>query len=218
MTDEERIVRFMVEKQGRLGSINRFSTIPNVNHETVAEHSYHVAFLAMLISDYLWWHSTEVDSEKAMKMSLLHDVEESVSGDILGPLKSGKFGKAISELAARSVGYLCDCLGTPARFYYFDLWKEYAKQKTLEARVVKLADFASLLIQAVRELQCGNKYFKTTMSEVSKDLCSDLEGLKKDDPLAPLISGFYDYTLKYLEGDEEVLAALEECIQVEVSK
>lgn len=218
MTDEERIVRFMIEKQGRLGSIKRFSTIPNVNPETVAEHSYHVTFLTMLIADYLWWHNTEVDAEKAMKMSLLHDIEESVSGDILGPLKRGSLGKELTELAARSVGYLCDCLGVPANFYYFKMWQEYADQKSLEARIVKLADFATLLIQAVKEIQCGNKYFKTTLREVSKDLCKDLEDLGADDPLTPLVSGFYDYTLKYLEGDQEVMAALEECAQLEVFK
>ena len=215
MTKEERIIRFMVEKYSRLGSVTRFSTIPNMCGESVAQHTANVAALTMLISDYLTEYDVEIDSLKAIKMSLWHDIEEIVSGDILGPLKQGKLGDELAEMNVKNVSYLFDSIGAP---YNLDIWREYVEGKTLEARVVKLADFISLIIHAIKESQCGNKYFRVVIVEVGADLASYLEKAELNDPLIPLMSGFYSYILKYLEGSEDVMHPLEACFHLEVRK
>ena len=47
------------------------------NPESVADHSYSMAMMAMIISDL-----ENFDSEKILKMTLLHDLAESKIGDI----------------------------------------------------------------------------------------------------------------------------------------
>ena len=48
--------------------------------ESVAEHSFRVGFLAMVLSDKL---SVGLDKNKLIKMSLLHDLAEVITGDIV---------------------------------------------------------------------------------------------------------------------------------------
>ena len=47
------------------------------NPESVADHSYSMAIMAMILSDL-----ENYDSEKILKMTLLHDLAESKIGDI----------------------------------------------------------------------------------------------------------------------------------------
>ena len=50
-----------------------------INHpESVADHSYAVSTMSMILSDL-----EELNTEKIMKMALLHDLAESVIGDII---------------------------------------------------------------------------------------------------------------------------------------
>nr|AIE94661.1 metal dependent phosphohydrolase [uncultured marine thaumarchaeote AD1000_49_H01] len=49
-----------------------------VNPESVAEHSYSTAIISMILSDL-----EGLNSEKIIKMALLHDLTESIIGDII---------------------------------------------------------------------------------------------------------------------------------------
>ena len=56
----------------------RHSWTSSGRHESVAEHSWRLAMLAMLLRDAL----PEVDMDKVLRMCLIHDVGEAVTGDI----------------------------------------------------------------------------------------------------------------------------------------
>jgi putative hydrolase of HD superfamily len=60
------------------------------NPESVADHTFSMAILGMVLSD-----SKEYDTEKILKMILLHDLSESVTGDFTPEQisKSEKFRK-----------------------------------------------------------------------------------------------------------------------------
>ncbi|KAA0001413.1 MAG: HD domain-containing protein [Thermoplasmata archaeon] len=66
-------------KAGKLKGIKRkgWLRIGIEKVESVACHSYRVAFLAMLIGDAL-----NLNVEKMLKMALLHDLAEATTGDI----------------------------------------------------------------------------------------------------------------------------------------
>jgi len=49
-----------------------------INPESVAEHSYSTAVISMILSDL-----EGLNTEKIIKMSLLHDLAESIIGDII---------------------------------------------------------------------------------------------------------------------------------------
>src|SRR5579863_4506443 len=59
--------------------------------ESVADHSYGTAMMAMVLSD-----SHTLDTEKILKMALLHDLAESITGDFM-PDEISKENKKIAE-------------------------------------------------------------------------------------------------------------------------
>ncbi len=59
--------------------------------ESVADHSYGTAIMAMVLSD-----SQKLNTEKILKMALLHDLAESITGDFM-PDEISKENKKISE-------------------------------------------------------------------------------------------------------------------------
>lgn len=66
------------------------------NPESVADHAYGVALMAMVFSDI-----GHMDAERVMKMALLHDLAESITGDFM-PNEISKESKRIVEKQAMS--------------------------------------------------------------------------------------------------------------------
>lgn len=67
------------------------------NPESVAEHSYEVALIVSVISDQLG-----LDHSKLVRAALIHDLAESVTGDI--PFKSSKQAAAEKATLSKIVG------------------------------------------------------------------------------------------------------------------
>ena len=53
--------------------------------ESIADHCYRVSVFAMLLADVLKAKGEDIDVEKVMRISLLHDIAESRIGDIPYP-------------------------------------------------------------------------------------------------------------------------------------
>ena len=70
----------------RVSNITRFSLFRVQNKQTVADHSFHVAILAMLIAEDVDRHYKKemisINKDLVIKLALFHDIEESVIGDI----------------------------------------------------------------------------------------------------------------------------------------
>lgn len=71
--------------------------------ESVAAHSYAVAVCAMGIVDALRASGEQVDGEAVLRLALLHDAAEVVTGDIPGPAKSAALKAALSEVEAEAL-------------------------------------------------------------------------------------------------------------------
>jgi len=210
---EDRIVKFVFEQHTRLSCIIRYNNTPKLSPESVAEHSYYVTFLSMLIGDYLTNKGVVIDREKLLKMALFHDVEEIISGDIIRILKKGEFGKALDKLNRRSMEYLCGILGGAKAEEYFALWEETREKKTLEAKVMSLADILSCLIYCVKEMHCGNKYFREILEYASKVI----DEYKKEIPeISSLVKAFKDYARGYLSEYSRIIKGIEGAVRVDI--
>ena len=71
----------------RLRYIKRFSICPRVHEESVAEHSYYVAFISLMIAEDLKAQNHFVDVSKLLSRALLHDIDEVFSGDFMRMFK-----------------------------------------------------------------------------------------------------------------------------------
>jgi putative hydrolase of HD superfamily len=108
--------------------------------ESVADHTFSMCAIAMLFSDILGH-----DTERAMKMVILHDLAESVVGDYVpGDLptedKIRKESKAMHGIL----------LGLPvaARSAYMEIWNEYVANRTHLARFIHRLDKLEMAMQA----------------------------------------------------------------------
>ena len=110
--------------------------------ESIAEHSYGVAFVTMLLVDALREEGEQpVDGERALRMALLHDIGEARTGDVPMPQKTESVARALHALEAEIVeGMVAPTLA--------ERWREAEAGESLEARIVKAADKIQLMAKA----------------------------------------------------------------------
>lgn len=108
-------------------------------HESVAEHSWRLALMAMLVGDEF----PEADMNKVIRMCLIHDLGEAFTGDI------PTFDKNTSD-ENREEALLFDWVDTlpePARTEFQSLLEEMKLKQTQEARIYKALDNLEAVIQ-----------------------------------------------------------------------
>ena len=110
------------------------------NPESVADHSYSTSVMSMVLSDL-----DGLDTEKIIKMALLHDLSESIIGDITpdNMLKDEKVNK--ENLAMKQI---LKNLPNKIAEQYFELWSEYQKNSSQEAELLHDVDKLEMAFQA----------------------------------------------------------------------
>jgi len=108
--------------------------------ESVADHSYSMAIMGMIISDL-----ENYDSEKILKMILLHDLAESKIGDYTpGEIDADKKERiennAFFEITAK--------LPITLKSQYDEIWTEYQNHTTPESKIVHQIDKLEMALQA----------------------------------------------------------------------
>ena len=80
-----------IQKCFEIGHVPRWTIIETSRSQTVAEHSYNVACLLLEFGKY-----TELE-EDMIELALLHDIDESMTGDIPTPTKEEYFNDEYNE-------------------------------------------------------------------------------------------------------------------------
>ncbi|WP_083468814.1 HD domain-containing protein [Nostoc piscinale] len=109
--------------------------------ESVAEHSFAVALLALLIVDF---YSLKVDKTKIMQMALIHDLGEVYAGDLTP--RDGVYQQAKYQLERNALSQILDKL--PNCSDWIDLWEEYEQGNTPESQFVRQIDQLEMILQA----------------------------------------------------------------------
>ncbi len=127
--------------------------------DSVAAHSFSTALLAYFLAKQLRKEGIGVDADKVLKMGLVHDIGETIVGDV-GTFVKGMAGGVFKNIEEEGVKALVADLGCKEEI--IELIEEYNERKTVEARVVKAADNLDALAQAkgVPGAQDALKYFK----------------------------------------------------------
>jgi putative hydrolase of HD superfamily len=128
--------------------------------ESVAAHSWGICWLIVV-------HAPEgVDTERALKIAVVHDLAEVRTGDITPHDGIGKEEKRqLEEAAARSMFSGRDDL--------FELWQEYEQDTTPEARLVHDCDKLDMGLQALH-------YAKQTGVDTSEFIQSARAKIRND--------------------------------------
>ncbi len=127
----------------KLKSIKRAGWVSKVkveNAESVADHTFSMCAMGMLLSDMVGF-----DTYKVMRMVILHDLAESIVGDYMpGDIDSKQ--KIAEEKKAMS-SILVD-LPPHIRAEYEKIWLEYLKNETDIAKFVHRIDKLDMALQA----------------------------------------------------------------------
>ena len=123
----------------RLKDTPRHCTTSKRRTESVAEHSWRISLMAMLLRHEF----PEVDIDKVVDMCLIHDLGECFTGDIPTFIKTDSDREVEDDLLAKWVKSMPEELSQDISALY----KEMDEQKTLEAKLYKSLDKLEALIQ-----------------------------------------------------------------------
>lgn len=118
--------------------------------ESVASHSFGVSVTAMLLADQLAARGVAIDVEKVLRIALLHDWAETRVGDM--PRTATLYFGAAARKQAETAAFTDVVDGEPR---YVELYDDYERRASLEARLVKAADVLDLLVEVLALERAG---------------------------------------------------------------
>jgi len=131
-----RQLNFTVEVDKLKGVLRQTLLTDGSRHENSAEHSWHLAIMALVLSDYA--REKDIDLTRVLTMVLIHDLVEIDAGDTYCYDEEARRGQKDREkkAAARIFGLLPSDQGEK----FLQIWREFDALQTPEARFAAALD------------------------------------------------------------------------------
>lgn len=123
----------------QLKNVTRTAWTSQGAQESVAEHTWRLCLMAVALEQEF-----PVDFARLIKMCVVHDLGEAISGDISAVLQAPE-GK--SEQERRDLVQLLQPLPESVRNSILDLWDDYENAESAEARIAKALDKLETIMQ-----------------------------------------------------------------------
>ncbi|MCP4335522.1 MAG: HD domain-containing protein [Gammaproteobacteria bacterium] len=135
-------ISFLREVEKLKGVLRANKTLDG-RFENSAEHSWHVALMALLLEDHA---NSAIDMLKVIKLLLIHDLVEIDAGDtwLYDANQESKF-----EVETEAAGRLFSLLPENQKVEYFGLWNEFESRTTEEAKFASAIDGIQPLLNHV---------------------------------------------------------------------
>ncbi|HLC39912.1 MAG TPA: YfbR-like 5'-deoxynucleotidase [archaeon] len=160
-----------IQHERKLDKVIRFSAHPRVKDQTVSQHIFHVSLYAMVLADLERQNGNEVNVEEVLRGALLHDLEESLTGDIIYDFKhrDEHMARQIKEMGKQFLEQIVGNLPEEISTRYTLLWQD-AKNERIEGKILKAADKLEALAYCEEEIRIGNKYFERIAGKLKEEL------------------------------------------------
>ena len=146
----------------RLKFIIRYSNIPRIRDESVAEHSFFVAAICIKMLEAY----PDADVAKVLMMANIHDWAEADIDDIAHDVKRDY--PAVKRALKSAESKIMRKYSQDVR----EAYAEYEECKTLEAKIVKSADIQQCIQYLTTEIGLGNEFMKPLLEESYKTLAN----------------------------------------------
>lgn len=155
----------------RMSHVYRYSSLPTLRKENVAEHTFYVVLYSYLIGKDLDARFLEdlarihpsIDFGDLLARALLHDIDESHTGDFLRTVKYGHpdLKTALDQISESMVHKMSTELGVD----FYDPWKG-AKNRDMNGWILEIADLARVVSYVMEEIKSGNRHIVNVLAEV----------------------------------------------------
>ncbi len=174
-----------ISEIGKLKDLERTGWVLNSvkKPESVSDHSFRLAIMAMLYSKKLG-----LDTEKCIKMALIHDMQEIYTRDIATKPKEKDqivSNKEKAKLENQASVKLFSKLPNKFKQEMISLWSEFSEQKSKESLLIFDLDKIETLLQvleykkAKRTKEDLGEFFKTyeplIKTKTGKELCKKIK-------------------------------------------
>mmetsp|Transcript_68625 Transcript_68625/g.149977 ORF Transcript_68625/g.149977 Transcript_68625/m.149977 type:complete len:206 (+) Transcript_68625:78-695(+) len=180
MVDAKRIksVLDFMAVVGRLKKVKRTGWVRSgvAGAESVSDHMYRMAMMGFAMGS-----SEGVDGGKCIKMALVHDLAESIVGDLVvdGDKKDNITREDKLKLERKAIDDITAGLGGSAGEEIKTLWEEFEAGESVEARHLKDLDRFEMVLQANEYEEDQNmelpSFFKTTEGKFATPLFKALD-------------------------------------------
>ncbi len=197
LTTMEDIFNFIVLAE-RLKTTLRHSWTSDVSRqESVAEHSWMICLIALIVMERV---ELQLDKLKVLKMLILHDLAESITGDIPLAHQNENFNHVAKVESERiAMEKLCESLPLDIKNDLIQIWEEYEQRISSEARLAKAIDVLEACMQHwIADI--------ATWDQGDFDVCAYIKDeLFEIDPFLKEFKGYIDTktVAKIIEAKEE---------------
>mgnify|MGYP003558344094 FL=1 len=124
----------------------RHSWLSDGRRESVAEHTWRVALMAMALESSL---PQKVNSEKLLKMIIIHDLVEAYATDIpaFDTMNNVEAKQTKVENEIKAIKKIRDLIGGETGQLFYDYWFEFEHKASYEAKVANALDKLEAQIQ-----------------------------------------------------------------------
>ncbi len=147
-TDLQNLVKFF-QMAGKLKRIPRAGWVEACvrQPESVADHTFRTSILCMIHSNL-----EGLDELKLLRMALIHDLPESIIGDLTPSRKTAE----TEAKEDKAMNQILSLLPKSQRKEYMTVWNEYKKCETKEAKTVRQLEKLEMALQAKEYEKAGS--------------------------------------------------------------
>ena len=184
----DKLLKFTVEIDKMTAVLRRTVLIDKSRRENDAEHSWHIAVMAMMFEDYF---DGPVNIGRAVQMCVVHDLVEIYAGDTFAFDQKGNLDKAEREKAAadKLFAQLPEDIGDMIR----SLWEEFDAMETNDSRYAACMDRIQPLLH--NTLTDGHTWV------LGKATREDIE--KREEPIRKYMPRVYEWIKLNIENGIE---------------
>lgn len=165
----DNVVKFLIEA-GKLKRVKRAGWITHgiKEPESVAEHSFRTAVMAAVLADKF-----RVNKGKAVIMALVHDLAEAEIGDIpirYPRLSESRLKRLVKNKHAKEKSAFSAITSLLENKDLYNVWLEYEKGESKEARFVKQLDKIEMHLQAMEYELSQKRDMSEFFSRIDKEV------------------------------------------------
>ncbi|OWZ82904.1 HD domain-containing protein [Natranaerobius trueperi] len=154
--------------------IRRTKLISENRLENDAEHSWHLAIMAVTLEEYA---DEPVEISRVIKMLLIHDLVEIDAGDTF--IYDEDMNLSKQERERQAAKRIFGLLPKDQENLFWNLWEEFEEEKTPEARFATALDRLQPIIHNYHNQGGTWKEFNITREQVEKKISKISKGSKK---------------------------------------